>query len=309
MKILKIFGIVAGLHLFALVLIFANPGCSASSAKTAAPVVNEGGDPFAYGSSTDAQLTPLPIELNEGGVVTSGPVPVLFGADAPVASGGRYSPTRPGTPAATALQPAPVTEVVSVSTYTVVRGDSLWSLAKKHNLTIAELAGANSIAPNAQLQLGQRLIIPAKSGVTMPVEEAKPQPAAQPAAQSPAPAAAGNGPQVLHVVKSGETLGAIARKYGTTVGEIATTNRITDPARIRPGLELVITGAKKTPAAVSPAPSAAPATTVTPRPAAESRPTGAPVITLPAKEEDLDAGLRPGRDVPVIRIEETAPTR
>ena len=34
MKLLKIFGIVAGIHAFALVLIFANPGCSSSSKAT-----------------------------------------------------------------------------------------------------------------------------------------------------------------------------------------------------------------------------------------------------------------------------------
>ena len=37
MKILKIFGIVVGIHVFALVLIFANPGCSSSTRPAPAP--------------------------------------------------------------------------------------------------------------------------------------------------------------------------------------------------------------------------------------------------------------------------------
>ena len=37
MKILKILGIVAGLHAFALLLIFANPGCSSGEGQSAPP--------------------------------------------------------------------------------------------------------------------------------------------------------------------------------------------------------------------------------------------------------------------------------
>ena len=37
MKILKIFGVVVGIHLFALLLIFANPGCSSTSKPPPAP--------------------------------------------------------------------------------------------------------------------------------------------------------------------------------------------------------------------------------------------------------------------------------
>ena len=36
MKILKIFGIVVGIHVFALILIFANPGCSSTTKPTPA---------------------------------------------------------------------------------------------------------------------------------------------------------------------------------------------------------------------------------------------------------------------------------
>ena len=37
MKLLKIFGIVAGIHAFALILIFANPGCSSSTQRRSSP--------------------------------------------------------------------------------------------------------------------------------------------------------------------------------------------------------------------------------------------------------------------------------
>ncbi|MEY3775008.1 MAG: hypothetical protein RLZZ129_1788 [Verrucomicrobiota bacterium] len=287
MKILKIFGIVVGIHVFALVLIFANPGCSASSAKPRGAAVPADESPaitLNYGSTTGEPITAAPLNG----------APILFNPDAPATSAGaRYSPTRPGTPTATTLQTQPVADVLPVSTYTVVRGDSLWSLAKKHNLTVAELAAANSLSASATLQLGQRLVIPGKSSA--PAESAVPAAPAVAEVSEPRPAAE----SVVHVVKAGETLGAIARKYQVTVGEIATANNITDPGKIRPGRELVIPGWK--------APGSRPSgsAVATPRPA--SPPPAAPVIRLPSAEEDLDAGLKPKSDVPVIKIEEPSP--
>jgi LysM repeat protein len=45
-------------------------------------------------------------------------------------------------------------------TYTVRRGDSLWSVADAHGLTINELARLNGLKTDAQLLLGQRLVVP-----------------------------------------------------------------------------------------------------------------------------------------------------
>jgi LysM repeat protein len=294
MKILKIFGIVVGIHIFALILIFANPGCSVSTAKSkemaraqaeSANITVPGLSPLSYGSSVESPVKTAP--LNDSPITAA---PILFNPDTPATSAGaRFSPTRPGTPVAAAIQTPPVTDVMPVSTYTVVRGDSLWSLAKKHNLTVAELAAANSLSASAPLQLGQRLVIPGKSGSPVteaPALNATPEP--KPTSES-----------VVHVVKAGETLGAIARKYQVTVGEIATANSITDPAKIRPGRELIIPGWQAPgakPVVKSPA-TDAPAT---------NRPV-APVIKLPAPDQDLDAGLKPGGDVPVIKIEEPSP--
>lgn len=43
-----------------------------------------------------------------------------------------------------------------------------------------------------------------------------------------------------HVVQPGETLSRIAAKYGVTVSDLATWNKIADPAKIRAGAELVV---------------------------------------------------------------------
>ena len=76
----------------------------------------------------------------------------------------RFTPTRPGTPVAGALQSEKVADVTPATTYVVRPGDSLWSIAKKHKLTVGDLTAANGIAANANLQPGKKLVIPAKSG-------------------------------------------------------------------------------------------------------------------------------------------------
>ena len=45
---------------------------------------------------------------------------------------------------------------------------------------------------------------------------------------------------VTYTVKSGDTLSAIAKKYGTTYQKIASDNGISNPNKIYPGQKLVI---------------------------------------------------------------------
>jgi LysM repeat protein len=143
------------------------------------------------------------------------------------------------------LEAEPVGDVTPASAYTVGKGDSLWSIAHKNHLTKAELAAANNLKPEASLRQGQKIIIPGKAPAPAPAPvAAAPKPAATPAAPGAVADATAKGPAdtVKHVVKPGETLGAIARKYQVKVGEIATANNISDPAKIRPGMTLIIPG-------------------------------------------------------------------
>jgi LysM repeat protein len=317
MKLLKIFGIVAGIHVVALILIFANPGCSTTSKRatttaslsdSAEPVVsvpNLSND-YSSGSSGDYASTQINA-TDTGSPITT--APLLFNPDTPaVGNDGRYSPTRPNTPVAGALKAEPVADVVPVSTYTVVRGDSLWSIAKRNGLSVVELSSANNLRASATLQLGQKLIIPGKSISNTPAiaaDETKP-------VETKAAATSGAKESITHVVKSGETLGGIARKYQVKLGDVATANNISDPAKIRPGQSLIIPGwsapvAKTAPKPVETKPAPAP---VTPSPVTNSPVQSAnnPVIfTPPPMDQPLDEGFvnDPG-DAPVIQVEETS---
>ena len=80
--------------------------------------------------------------------------------------------------------------------YTVKSGDSLWSIAKKNNVSVNELKEANGLTSNA-LSIGQVLKIPKE------VEE---------------PTIDTN----TYIVKKGDSLYKIANKYGITVNDLKT---------------------------------------------------------------------------------------
>src|SRR5690606_31509676 len=103
------------------------------------------------------------------------------------------------------------------TTYTVKAGDTLYSIAKKYNVTVAALAKANNITNYNLIRVGQVLVIP---GTTPP---------------APPPATT-----VKYTVKAGDTLYSIASKYNTTVAAIASANKITNINLISVGQVLII---------------------------------------------------------------------
>ena len=295
MKILKVFGVVVGIHVFALILIFANPGCSAMTKTPPAP------------SETVVKSEPPPTITVP--TVPSGDSATGFDPNAPAVATSsviHFSPTRPGTPAASALSAEPVSDVTPATTYTVAKGDSMSSIAHKNHLTKAELAAANNLRPESGLKLGQKLIIPGKSTGAASAG-AKAAPAHEAAAQTAdaAPAPKGPADSVKHVVKPGETLGAIARKYQVRMGEIATANNISDPAKIRPGMELIIPG-WQTPSGKSGKSGSKTTAKAAPEPA---KPAVIPTIAIPGEETGPAPAPVSSDSPPTITVEDAAPAK
>ena len=304
MKILKIFGFVVGIHVFALVLIFANPGCS--TATKPAPVPS---DTVAQSVSPPAVTVPN----TSAGVYTSAPevAPVMAapltpasamfdpnavaGTDSRAGSTTvRFTPTRPGTPVATTLVAEKVADVTPAATYIIKAGDSLWSIAKKHKLAVADLTAANGVAANANLQPGKKLLIPSKSGSVAVQPAAAPAGVPAKSAEVP-PAARASGAGVKHTVKSGETLGTIARNYGVRQADIAVANNISDPARIQAGMELVIPGWQ---------PGSGKTGKVAAKPAAGAK----PEVKVEAAAAEPAPAATPPPLVPIIRIDDSPVT-
>ncbi|KXU35478.1 hypothetical protein AXK11_06240 [Cephaloticoccus primus] len=343
MKLLKIFGIVVGLHGAALVLIFANPGCNSTRSPNRGPY-----DATAAGGA-DAPVVSVPYIVADGGATAAGDpastqvnafgggadaagaVPLFASdtqgpVDAPVDAPGRARPTRPRSPVGVALSAAPVEDVTPVSTYTVVRGDSLWLIARRNNLTVSELAAANKLAPGAALQVGRKLVIPSKSNAAATAATSAPAKTAAPTTGTASPAAAKSSApaeartSLTHVVRAGETLGGIARRYKVRVGDIALANNISDPAKIRQGQSLVIPGGRVSTTVAAPRPTATAPTAAKAPPATtpsasqiESTPAlsidgeGATPVEAPPIDRPLDEGFGATSapdDAPVIDIED-----
>jgi LysM repeat protein len=313
MKILRIFGIVLAVHAFAFILIFANPGCSTKPQTAPTPADTASTAP----AGAPAITVPAATESSPITVAALGPNPaastVGFDPNAPAAAASpmiRYSPTRPSTAAAAALQAEPVADVVPATTITVTKGDNLWNLAKKYNLKVSDLAAANNLKTGTVLREGQRLIVPSKSGaadVAPGAAAKKPaatRPAAEKAVETHKPAASGDA--VKYVVKHGDTLAVIAKKNGVTTGDLEVANNINNPAMIREGQVLVIPGyvvpGAKSSKAGKPASAAPEATPAAPAPAI-------PMIGSPTVGPGSEPGPAPAApgNVPVIKIDDSAP--
>ena len=127
--------------------------------------------------------------------------------------------------------PSPVVKnTTSYMPYTVQSGDTLWAIARKYNCSITGIMAANSdqIKNPNRIHAGWQLKIP----------------------QSGAPITGGTPDAVLpenkksgiYIVRQGDTLWKIARKYNCSVAEIVSLNRelIRDPALIYSGWELKV---------------------------------------------------------------------
>ena len=309
MKILKIFGVVVGIHVFALILIFANPGCSSTSKPTPAPsdTLPVADTPPSIAVPRLAPAVTAPI----GDRPRSSAPAIAFNPEAPAVAGGgsgpgpvRFTPTRPGTPVASTLVAEPVVDVTPATTYTVANGDNLWNLSKKFRVPAAEIAAANNLKTNAMIHPGQKLIIPGKS-VSTAAAAPTPARATTAATGKTAETAAPKPPAdaVKHVVKSGETLSIIAHKYGVKQGDIAVANNISDPQKIRAGMELTIPGwqtpAAKSGKAASKSGADSAAKSAAPKPAEIKS------IFNPEPEASPAPTPAPAFQVPVIRVDDS----
>ncbi len=204
-------------------------------------------------------------------------------------------------PDAVASEPA---AAIGGARYTVKAGDSLSAIAARNGTTVTALRQANNLRGDT-IQVGQEIIIPGvgTSGASAnPSPGYTPPPAPTPARSAGTISGDASTATVEHTLKSGETLGALARRYGVSTEQIMAANNIGDPRRIRAGQKLIIPGQRgpeSAPAQAGRRP--APAPTNTP-PAQASEPAPEP---LPEPEPLLPADLT---DAPPIPVDEPTPT-
>lgn len=103
--------------------------------------------------------------------------------------------------------------------HVVRRGDTLWSIAKTHGVSMDRLANSNGLEPNDTLTVGQVLSIPgtAKLASTSAVERA-----------------------TTYVVRAGDSLYTIANKFRVQLADLLGWNNLTKRSVIKPGQRLVM---------------------------------------------------------------------
>jgi len=95
---------------------------------------------------------------------------------------------------------------VSWQIYHVRRGEKINEIAKRYDTTVKQLQTINGIARNKNLTLGQKILVP--YAVTENMAESKPAERLR------------NSYASVHIVKKGDTLYDLAKRYGTTVNKI-----------------------------------------------------------------------------------------
>ena len=172
---------------------------------------------------------PPPINPPTVGNPPGGPLPPL--PVAPVLPEPPVAPA-PVVPAPVAPVPTAVDPHAGPKQHVIAKGDSFATLAKKHGVTTAAIAKANPDASPTKLKIGQKITIPA------PTEKGAP----------PAPTAPGAKKETAgeYTVKSGDSLGKIAKANKTTVKALRDANHLkTD--QIKVGQKLKLPGATGAP--------------------------------------------------------------
>ena len=242
MKLTKIFGIVLSLHVGVILLVMFQPSCQMADKKK--------------GSGTEIgnlpEETPLD-DFNQGSEPKDKPVEETF-----------VSPTRPQpgeiiVPGSEFIVPQPLPQedplspVVDATTsplrpsdmsiYNVVRGDTLWGIARKNSISLNSLLGSNpKLSKSSKLSIGQEIMIPS-AGVAVP------SPVTPISQVSETGSSSGS-----YVVKSGDSLSRIARNNQVSLSSLMELNGMNSQSIIRPGQTLLIPSESSPVTAINPSP-------------------------------------------------------
>jgi LysM repeat protein len=121
------------------------------------------------------------------------------------------------------------------NTYVVQPGDTLSSIARRTNSTVAAIAQLNGIVNPNRIFTGQRLVVPVSSIPTatpVPVITATPIPAATATPVPPSPR--------VYIVQPGDNLYRVSLRFGVPVSALIRANGIVNANRIFAGQQLII---------------------------------------------------------------------
>lgn len=112
----------------------------------------------------------------------------------------------------------PAVATASGDPYLVRKGDSLWSIARRFDSSITQLAKLNGLRPKQTLYPGQKLWIAAKrASFDRPVSQS-----------------------IRYVVRRGDSLWSIAKRFGTSIKALQSSNRLQERQMLYPGQSLIV---------------------------------------------------------------------
>ena len=219
MKVSKIFGCVIGLHLGVIAMLLVQPGCRTKQppTRTYSQERTSGGLIEAIGQGSGSGLdSAFNAGFDDGSAAPDDNDFSEFDAITPVA------------PLSDGGQTVPVAGP-SFETYTVKKGDNLWTIARRSNVSLNELYAANGLDTTSILSIGQELQIPVE-GSTATVTAPSPD-TYQPTSF--------NQGSTEYMVKRGDSLSKIANQFDTSVRAIKAANGLSSDL-IRVGDKLVV---------------------------------------------------------------------
>lgn len=111
--------------------------------------------------------------------------------------------------------------------YIVQSGDSLYTIAQKYNTSVNELKKLNKLRKGRIIRVGLKLKVPGEFGKEQETTEGK-------------GTSKRNTSKKFHVVKRGENLHLIAKKYAISLSTLKQKNKIKNGQKINAGIKLVI---------------------------------------------------------------------
>jgi LysM repeat protein len=106
----------------------------------------------------------------------------------------------------------------AVSIYTVRRGDTVAKIASKYGVSVASILRANGLSTRSRIYPGQKLHVGGGAGASTSTKSGR-----------------SSTDVATYTVRSGDTLGKIAKRFGTSVSEILALNGLRANSVIRPG--------------------------------------------------------------------------
>ena len=219
MKVSKIFGCVIGLHLGVIAMLLVQPGCRTKQppTRTYSQERTSGGLIKAIGQGSGSGLdSAFNAGFDDGSAAPDDNDFSEFDAITPVA------------PLSDGGQTVPIAGP-SFETYTVKKGDNLWTIARRFNVSLNELYAANGLNTTSILSIGQQLQIPVE-GSTATVTAPSPD-TYQPTSF--------NQGSTEYMVKRGDSLSKIANQFDTSVRAIKAANGLSSDL-IRVGDKLAV---------------------------------------------------------------------